>query len=96
MIKLVNDYVVAVDSYNYTLQIDLNKIDKNGKKLYKIVGYYGDLKEAIKACVKDMNKRKFEDEECTLMQAVQIINNNSKRFEMILENALKESGVVEQ
>ena len=70
MIKLVNDYVVAVDSNNYTLQIDLHKINKKGEKLYKIVGYYGDLKGAIKACIKDMNKRKFEDGEHTLMQAV--------------------------
>lgn len=95
MIKLINDYVVAVDSYNYTLQIDLHKTDKNGNSLYKTIGYYSDLKRAIKACIKDISKTELVSGMHTLIEAVRIIDDSNKRFEAILEKALKESGANE-
>lgn len=48
MINLENNYGIIVDSMSYNL-VKLGKKDKNGKDTYSTVGYFKDLRTALRA-----------------------------------------------
>lgn len=88
MIELINDYVVSVDSTDYTLMIDLHKTDKNGKPMYKTVGYYSTLANAITGCIRDINRSELSVGTHTLEEAVSIIANRDAELTALLDKYL--------
>lgn len=93
MIYLVNNYFVEVDVFNYTLLYDTGtkRIDKKTgeeKGVYKTVGYYTSLENAIKGCIKDLNKRELSDGAYTLNEAINVIKKNNKLLQESLDKNL--------
>lgn len=88
MVKLIKDYVVSVDSTDYTLMIDVHKKDKNGRDLYKTVGYYSTLDGAIKGCIRDINRSELAVGTHTLEEAVKIITDNNKVLNDLLTECM--------
>lgn len=80
MIRINGDYFIEVDTYNYTPYRDTHKADKKGKPIYKLVGYYPSLDQALAGIVKNMNARDFEENTYSLQEAVEIIKQSTKVF----------------
>ena len=98
MVKVNDDYIIEIDSLNYTVKRDEHRIkveaDKDGNEVKRVpvfttVGYYGDLAPAILGVIKDMNRRELGDGTHELHEAINIVMNNNRHFEALLEKALK-------
>lgn len=98
MVRLNREYIVEVEPHNYTLKRDMNKkiskVTKLGDEVeedvYNVLGYYGNLQQAIKGAIADMNIRKLSRGEHTLEEAIAIIAKNNEKFDRILKKATKE------
>lgn len=84
MIKLVNGYVVKIDTLGYTLMLTTDKTDKHGKTVYKSLGYYSTLQSAIKACIREINREQFSKNTYSLAEAIKIIEENNKLMSDLL------------
>lgn len=98
MIRVNKDYVIEIDSFNYTAKRDLHRKGVRKDRLYgtevevdqfTTVGYYGDLTGAIKGIIRDMNNRRLTDGEHTLEEALSIILENNKKVSDLLEKVLE-------
>lgn len=95
MVRLVGNYVVDVDTYEYTLKIDKHKttVDKNGvtKNVYDCIGHYSSLEGAIKGAIKHMNRIKLSEGVHTLECALKMIQQSNEEFADVLERVVKEN-----
>ena len=97
MIRVNEDYVIQVDSLNYTVMRDAHRkttrTDKAGEKVevdaYITVGYYSNFTGAIKGVINDMNTRTLSDGVHTLKEALDIVVENNNRFIELLNKALE-------
>ena len=98
MIRVNDDYIIEVDSFNYTVKRDTHKKrvvkDKITLKekeiiLYSEVGYFDDLTGAIKSIIDDMNKRDLSRRTVSLSEAVEIVLKNNCQVSDLLEKALE-------
>ena len=86
MIRLIEDYVIVKEPYDYMLARELKSIDKKTKKnKLRAIGYYGSIKKAIEACRKDYIGKPLNDADVTLSEALTILRQQDKRFRMMLE-----------
>lgn len=89
MIRVYKDYVVLIDTYGYTAAIDTGKDtkSKDGKitRVYKNIGYYSQLRAAIKGIAEYDTKRTLQDTDVTLLEACEIVKNINNELEKILE-----------
>lgn len=99
MVKVNDDYIIEIDSLNYTVKRDEHKTREEKVKgsdevkivpVFTTVGYYGDLASSILGAIKDMNRRELGDGTHTLQEAVEIVINNNSKYIELLERALKE------
>lgn len=90
MINLIDGYVVDVDPLNWTLKKETGKSDKKGNPLYRTFSYHGSLKQAVQACVSLIQKEELNEGTYSLLEAVNTLNESQKRFEDLLEQAVKE------
>ena len=93
MINLINDYVIDVSDYGYTVKIDLHKQSKQGKQeidLYTVIGYYSSLTNAIKAACESMNKKELSEGIYTLTNAIDVIKRNTEVFSKLLSDNIPE------
>ena len=94
MIRVNEDWVIMVDSLNYTPVRDLHRT----KKVYqedgtekiepvygKTIGYYTDLAGAVKAIARAEYKDALSGRETPLNEAVKTMQETVDRFEKILE-----------
>lgn len=90
MIRLIEDYVVVKEPYDFMLAREMNAVDKKtGKKKLRAIGYYGSLYKAIEACRKDYIG-KFPDEgDMSLSEALTQLRTQDKRFRRIMEEAMR-------
>ena len=91
MIHLINDYVINVDTNNYTLMIDKHKVNKKNEPVYETVGYYTSFASAINGAIASMNKRDLSIGEYSLNEAVEIIKTNNEQFTKLLNEKLGET-----
>ena len=47
MIHIIDDYYVTGGARDYTLLKDTHREDKNGKTVYRPLGYYGSVANAV-------------------------------------------------
>jgi uncharacterized protein (DUF488 family) len=87
MIRLKDNYCIDVEEKCYTVKINLHKTDKKGNTLYTTIGYYKDLEGAIKGVISHMNKQELQ-KDCTLEEALKILQNNNRQFEDLLRKAM--------
>ncbi len=99
MVKVNDDYIIEIDSLNYTVKRDehrknkvINKVtgETSEIEVFTTVGYFYDLATSISGIIKDMNRRKLGSGTHTLQEAVKIVINNNSKFIELLERALKE------
>ena len=94
MITLVNDYVIDVSDYGYTVKIDLHKKSIQGKQeinLYTVIGYYSSLTNAIKAACESMCKKELSKGTYTLTDAIDMIKKNTEVFSKLLRDNIPEA-----
>lgn len=48
IINLTDNYFVEVDEYNYTLKQDTGKVDKKGRPVHNVVGYFSSLSASLR------------------------------------------------
>ena len=92
MIKLIDDYVVNVDTYNYILMRGRPGKDKEGKEIvrYTALGYYSDLEKAVSACREELVRRRLQDRDMRLSEAVNTIRTCNREFREMLRERMKE------
>ncbi|HBF66472.1 MAG TPA: hypothetical protein DDW34_12965 [Clostridium sp.] len=78
MIKLIRDYIIDGQAYDYALKLDTKKDDKNGNRVYSIIGYYGTVEGCIQGLYKVLCRKLVADEVLTLVEA-------EKRFKSIAD-----------
>lgn len=91
MIRVNEDYVILIEGLNYTPCRDLHKTDKKGAPVYKVIGYYSNLEQAVKCIIKDMVNRTLEADTYSLQEAVKVIQQSNDAFTDMLREVL-ESG----
>lgn len=88
MIRLIDDYGVLVDAYNYSLVTDTGETRTNKKgeetPVYRHHGHYGSLSQAIKACRRKYIRDRLQDGCTSLVEAEHTILEADKRFEDLL------------
>ena len=89
MIKLIDNYVIQADDKCYTLAIDTEKDDKSGKRVYKFVGYYNTIRNALVACYKDICRKKVAKNIYTIKEAIQAFREVEKALEEIIPKEFK-------
>lgn len=95
MIRVNDDYVIEVDQYNYTAQLDIHKtrFDKKLEKeipVYKLVGHYGSLLGALQGIFRDMVRCELSKQDHNLESAIKIIYSERAKFSKLMEKVLKE------
>lgn len=89
MIKLIDNYVIQAEERCYTLAIDTGKDDKNGKRVYKFVGYYNTIRNAITACYKDICRKKVAENTYTIKEAIQAFKEVEEALEKVMPKEFK-------
>lgn len=89
MITLIDNYVIQAEERCYTLAIDTGKDDKNGKRVYKFVGYYNTIRNALVACYKDICRKKVAENTYTIKEAIQAFREVEKALEEIIPKEFK-------
>lgn len=98
MVKVNDDYIIEIDSLNYTVKRDEHKTKEEKVKdsdevkivpVFTTVGYFYDLASSILGVIKDMNRRQLGEGTHELREAVNMVMNNNRHFEALLEKALK-------
>lgn len=84
MVRIYNDYVVLVDMLSYTAAIDTGKDGKDGRRIYKNIGYYGTLRDAVRGIARYDVKKNLKDADVTLIEACAILNNINEQLEKSL------------
>lgn len=98
MVRVNEDYIIDIDSYNYTVKLDQHKKiqvkDKTSGEYvsvdsFKTVGYYKDMSQAIKGIIEDINRRELSSGSFTLEESLKIILKNNNKVSELLENVLE-------
>lgn len=98
MVVVDQDYIIDIDSFNYTAKRNTHQKEKIVDKItgeekevdrYKTVGYYSSLGAAIKGIINDMTVRKFTKNVLTLEEALKVIIENNKKFTKLMEKVIE-------
>lgn len=89
MIRVNKDLVIISDELQYKACLDLHKVDKDNKPLYKTLGYYGELVPALKCCYRYGFKTVISERDVTLTEAVNLMINTINDLDNLL-NSIKE------
>lgn len=95
MIKLIDNYEIHGNPYDYSLVINTGRVSvKTDKKtgettesrVYKTIGYYNNVKSCILACYKDLCRKVVAEDVLTLTEALNRFDEIQKRLEEIIPN----------
>lgn len=94
MIRIDEDYIIKVEEKNYIACRDLHKtrVDKAGNESMSVdvIGYYSNLKQAIKGILEYKVRKSLMDNEHTLESAISTLNSIYKEFATTLVKATGE------
>ena len=94
MIRINNDWVIALDQYSYIPMRDMHREKTITRKDRGTTtehdyrggyGYYTSLKGAVKAIAQVEYKNALQSRDASLPEAIQLMDDTLKRFEKILE-----------
>lgn len=83
MIRLIEDFVVTIDPYNYTLARELT--NKKGEKYMKNISYHGSLQKAIEACKEEYRRKYLGEKDMDLKEALIVIRQCDNEFEKTIK-----------
>jgi len=86
MIRVNDNYVIEVDPYNYTPKENLHRTDKNGDPLFKTIGYYNNLRSAVKGVLDYDIKKSLSDGDKSLYEAVRVLNEAYSRLDKLINS----------
>lgn len=98
MVVVDQDYIIDIDSFNYTAKRNTHRKEKVIDKItgeekevdhFKTVGYYSSLGAAIKGIINDMTVRKCSENILTLEEALKVIIENNKKFTKLMEKVIE-------
>lgn len=96
MIRVNENYIIDIDSYEYTVKRDLHRKKTakiNGETVevddFATVGHYSSLTSAVKGVIANMNRCKLRDGVHTLEEAIAIVLENNNKVAELLEKALE-------
>ena len=87
MMHLIDNYYIDTTGYGVTLQTAAGK-DKNGEQLYKPVGYYSNIKQAIEACTNKRISNRITDGMHDLDEGLAIIREERRVMQELLKKAM--------
>lgn len=91
MIELLDNYVLDVDDHCYTLKQDTGKTDKRGNRVYKTLGYFGDVTGALHALAKELAREKHKQGCTSLNGALNAIRESNTRVENLIKTEIGEN-----
>ena len=89
MVRVNDDYVIEIDNLNYTPCRDCHTVDKKGIPVYRSLGHYSTLEQALKGIIKDMNTRTLAEGEYSVYEAIRIIQQSNDKFTAMLREVLE-------
>jgi hypothetical protein len=87
MMYLIDNYYIDTTGYGVTLQTATGK-DKNGEQLYKPVGYYSNIEQAIEACTNKRISNRIADGMHSLDEGIAIIREERRGMQELLRKAM--------
>lgn len=91
MIELYDGYVIKIDELQYILAKKTGRIDKrSGKEDLDPVGYYADLRMALKDFGRRNIRLKLKDGSLSLGDAIRAIQNELDRLEKFIKDNIPE------
>lgn len=87
MMHLIDNYYIDTTGYGVTLQTATGK-DKNGEQLYKTVGYYSNIEQAIEACTNKRISNRIADGMHSLDEGIAIIREERRGMQELLRKAM--------
>lgn len=91
MIEMLDNYVLDVDDHCYTLKQGTGKTDKLGNRVYKTLGYFGDVTGALHALAKELAREKHKHACTSLNEAVNAIREANTRVENLIKTEIGEN-----
>lgn len=91
MIELLDNYVLDVDDHCYTLKQDTGKTRKTGEKIYRILGYFGNVTGALNALAKELAREKHKQGSHSLNEAINAIKEANARVENLIKTEIGEN-----
>ena len=88
LIQVTDDYYIDVSDTCYAVKFDKRKLDKKGKPMFEVIGYYSNFSFAVAAVIESMNKKQLMIGVHTLEQALEIVNANVKQFTELLDKVV--------
>ena len=52
MIHIKDDYYIDSDAYQFILKQDMHRVDKEGKPVFDLIGYYATVEQALRGYMK--------------------------------------------
>lgn len=87
MMHLIDNYYIDTTGYGVTLQTATGK-DKNGEQLYKPIGYYSNIEQAIEACTNKRISNRIADGMHDLDEGLSIIREERRVMQELLKKAM--------
>ena len=87
MMHLIDNYYIDTTGYGVTLQMATRK-DKNGEQLYKPIGYYSNIEQAIEACTNKRISNRIADGMHSLDEGLAIIRDERRVMQELLKKAM--------
>jgi len=89
MIKLIENYEIHGNTYDYSLVINTGKEGKDGKPIYKTLGYFRSVESCIKECYRHLCRKATAEQVLTLNDAIVLFQRIEKRLEEIIPDCMK-------
>ena len=90
MIRLIEDYVIVKEPYDYMLAHETVS-KKTGEKKLRAIGYYGSFQKAVEACEREYVEKFPDGTDMSLSEALTFLRTRDKRFRMMLEEVMREA-----
>lgn len=90
MIRVTDQIVIDANKYGYQLMLDTQKVDKDSKPIYKYLGYYPSLRNAMNGALAYVNRMCVSENDMTLGEAISVFAENQNVFTRLLERVVKE------
>ena len=89
MIKLIKDYVIDGQAYDYALKLDTKKDDKHGNRIYSVVGYHSTVDGCIQGLYKVLCRKLVAEEMLTLKEAEKRFKDIANEIKAVMPECFK-------
>ena len=89
MINLIRDYVIDGNAYDYALKLDTKKDDKDGNRIYSVVGYYSTVDGCVRGLYKTLCRKLVAEETLTLKEAEKRFQDIANELKAVMPDCFK-------